>query len=170
MFALRRLVNGIDVLSKGTGRVVSYFVPLMMLILLYEVVVRRLFNNPTNWAHESTLYMFGSYFMLLGGYALYSRAHISMDLLYGRWSPRRKAIVDVFTYLLFFFFIGFGLFWVGGEYAWSSAMRLELSRSAWHPPIWPFKMMIPVGALLILLSGAAKFIRDLTMAIRGKEL
>ena len=169
MSALRRLVNGIDAFSRGTGRVVAYFVPLMMLILLYEVVVRRIFGNPTNWAHESSLYLFGSYFMLLGGYALYSRSHISMDLLYGRWSPRRKAIVDLFTALLFFFFLG-TLFWIGGDYALKSAMRLELSRSAWHPPIWPFKMMIPVGALLILLAGAAKFIRDLNMAIRGKEL
>ena len=169
MPVLRRLVNGIDVLSKGTGRVVSYFVPIMMLILLYEVVLRYVFNNPTNFAHELTLYMFGSYFMLLGGYALYSRAHIAMDLLYGRWSPRTKAIVDLFTYLLFFFFLG-TLFWVAGEWALKSAMRLDISRTAWHPPIWPFKMMLPVGVFLILLAGVAKFIRDLNMAIRGKEL
>jgi TRAP-type mannitol/chloroaromatic compound transport system permease small subunit len=107
--------------------------------------------------------------MVLGGYALYSKAHIAMDLLYGRWSPRTKAIVDVFTYLLFFFFIG-ALFWVGGEYAWKATLRLETSRTAWHPPIWPFKLMIPVGALLFLIAGVAKFIRDLYMAITGKEL
>lgn len=169
MPGLRRLVGGIDTFSRWTGRIVSYFVPVMMLILLYEVVLRYVFNEPTRFAHESTLYLFGSYFMLLGGYALYSRAHISMDLLYGRWSPRTKAIVDVFTSLLLFFFIG-TLFWVGGNYAWGSFMRFEHSGTAWHPIIWPFKMMIPVGALLILLAGAAKFIRDLNMAIRGKEL
>ena len=169
MPALRRILSGIDALSRGTGRVVGYFLPVLMLILLYEVVLRYVFNEPTNWAHETSLYLFGSYFMLLGGYALYSRAHISMDLLYGRWSPRTKAIVDVITALLFFFFIG-TLLWLSGEYAWKSVMRLELSRSAWHPPVWPFKLMMPTGALLILLAGAAKFIRDLNMAIRGKEL
>lgn len=169
MSALRRFVNSIDALSRGTGRVISYFVVVMMLVLLYEVVLRYIFNNPTNFAHELTNYLFGSYFMLLGGYALYSRAHITMDLLYGRWSPRTQAIADLFTYLLFFFFIG-ALFWVGGEWALKSAMRLELSRSAWHPPIWPFKMMIPISAFLLLLSGVAKFIRDLNMAISGKEL
>ena len=169
MSVLRHLVNGIDAFSKGTGRVVSYLILVMMLVLLYEVVLRYVFRNPTNWAHETTNYLFGTYFLLLGGYALYSRAHIVMDLLYGRWSPRTKAIADVFTYLLFFFFIG-SLFWVGGEWALKSAMRLELSRTAWHPPIWPFKMMVPIGAFLILLSGVAKFIRDLNRAIRGKEL
>ena len=169
MTVLRRLVNGIDALSRGTGRVISYFVPLMMLILVYEVVLRYVFNEPTKWAHETANFMFGSYFILLGGYALYWGAHISMDLLYGRWSPRRKAIVDVFTYLLFFFFIG-ALFWLGGEYGWEAFLRLEHSRTAWGPPIWPFKMMIPVGALLFLLAGVAKLIRDLNLAIRGKEL
>ncbi len=169
MSVLKRLVNGIDALSKGTGRVVSYLIPIMMLILLYEVVLRYVFNEPTRWVHELTLYMFGSYFMLLGGYALYSRSHIVMDLLYSRWSPRTQAIVDVFTYLLFFFFIG-SLFWLSGDWAIAAVLRLEHSRSAWGPPVWPFKLILPLSAFLLLLAGVAKFIRDLNMAISGKEL
>jgi len=169
MPVLRRLVNGIDALSKGTGRVVSYFIPIMMLILCYEVAVRYVFNEPTNWAHETSGFMFGSFFMLLGGYALYSKSHIAMDLLYSRWSPRKQAIADLFTHLLLFFFVG-ALFWVGGEWAWKAMLRLEHSRTAWGPAIWPFKLMVPIGALLLLLAGIAKFIRDLYMAIRGKEL
>jgi len=169
MPALRCLVNGIDTISKWTGRIVGYFVPVMMLVLFYEVFFRYVLDSPTNWAHETSLYLFGSYFMLLGGYALYSRAHIAMDLLYGRWSPRTKAIVDVITALLFFFFIG-GLFYYGAEYAWESVMRLDTSNTAWNPPLYPFKLIIPISAFLLLLSGAAKFIRDLNMVIRGKEL
>ena len=169
MPVLKRLVNGIDALSKWTGRVVSYLIPVMMLILVYEVVLRYIFNEPTRWAHELTLYMFGSYFMLLGGYALYSRAHITMDLLYNRWSPRTKATADVFTYLFFFFFIGF-LLWLSGDWALAAVLRLEHSRSAWGPPVWPFKLILPLSAFLLLLAGVSKFIRDLTMAIRGKEL
>ena len=169
MSVLRRLVNGIDALSRGTGRIVSYFLPLMMLILCLEVVLRYVFNEPTNWAHETSQFLFGAYFIVLGGYALYSKSHIAMDLLYGRWSPRTKAIADVFTYLLFFFFIG-TLFWLGSEFGWKAFLRLEHSRTAWGPPIWPFKMMISVGCFLFLLAGIAKFIRDLKMAITGKEL
>ena len=169
MPVLKRLVNGIDALSKWTGRVVSYLIPVMMLILVYEVVLRYIFNEPTRWAHELTLYMFGSYFMLLGGFAMYSRSHIVMDLLYNRWSRRTQATVDVFTYLLFFFFIG-SLLWLSGDWAIAAVLRLEHSRSAWGPPVWPFKLILPLSALLLLLAGVAKFIRDLTMALRGKEL
>ena len=169
MSVIRALVNGIDSISRWTGRIVGYFILVMMLVLLYDVFLRYVLDNPTNWAHETSLYLFGSYFMLLGGYALYSRAHISMDLLYGRWSPRTKAIVDVITALLFFFFIG-GLFYYGAEYAWDSVTRLQSSGTAWDPPLYPFKLMIPISAFLLLLSGVAKFIRDLNMVIRGKEL
>jgi len=169
MSVIRAVVNGIDSISKWTGRIIGYFIILMMLVLLYEVFFRYVLDNPTNWAHETSLYLFGSYFMLLGGYALYSRAHISMDLLYGRWSPRTKAIVDVITALLFFFFIG-GLFYYGAEYAWDAVTRQQSSGTAWNPPLYPFKLMIPISAFLLLLSGAAKFIRDLNMVIRGKEL
>ena len=169
MFVIRALVNGIDSISKWTGRIIGYFIVLMMLVLLYEVFLRYVLDNPTNWAHETSLYMFGSYFMLLGGYALYSRSHISMDLLYGRFSPRKKAIMDVITALLFFFFIG-GLFYYGAEYAWDAVTRQQSSGTAWNPPLYPFKLMIPISAFLLLLSGVAKFIRDLNMVIRGKEL
>lgn len=169
MSVIRAVVNGIDSISKWTGRIIGYFIVLMMLVLLYEVFFRYVLDNPTNWAHETSLYMFGSYFMLLGGYALYSRSHISMDLLYGRWSPRKKAIMDVITALLFFFFIG-GLFYYGAEYAWDAVTRQQSSGTAWNPPLYPFKLMIPISAFLLLLSGVAKFIRDLNMVIRGKEL
>lgn len=169
MSVLRRVLTGIDAINRWAGMLVGYWIIIMILVLIYEVILRYIFNEPTNFAHELTLYLFGSYFILLGGFALYSKAHIAMDLLYGRWSPRTKAIADIITSLLFIFFCG-TLFWVGGEYAWGSFMRFEHSRTAWGPPIWPFKMMIPVGALLILLSGMTKFIRDLHMAIRGKEL
>jgi TRAP-type mannitol/chloroaromatic compound transport system permease small subunit len=169
MSGLGRFVSGIDTLSKWTGTVVGYFVPIMMLVLIYEVVMRYVFNEPTNWAHETSLYLFGSYFMLLGGYALYSRAHIAMDLLYNRWAPRMQAIADLITSLLFFFLIG-GLLYFGAEYAWESVMRWEHSRTAWNPPIYPFKLMIPLGLTLILLQGLAKFVRDLNMAITGKKL
>jgi len=166
---LKCILSFIGSISKWTGRIVSYLVVIMMVILVYEVTLRYVFNNPTNWVHELAGFLFGSYFLLLGGYALYAEIHISMDLLYKRWSPRTQAIVGVVTYPLSLLFLGI-LFYFGGEWAWESVMSFEHSRSAWNPPIYPFKVMVPLAALLYLLQGVARFIRDLNMAIRGKEL
>jgi len=74
----------------------------------------------------------------------------------------------LFTWLLFFYFCGL-LLWKGGEMAWDSFKVLETEPTAFAPPVYPIKMMIPLGALIILLQGLAKFIRDFNLAISGKE-
>ena len=43
------------------------------------------------------------------------------------------------------------------------------SESPWMPPIYPIITTIPIAALLLLLQGMAKLIRDFRLAITGKE-
>lgn len=166
---IRRVLGGIDTFSNWTGKIVGCLVIVVMVLLLYEVVLRYVFNSPTRWVHEMTQMMFGGYFMLLGAYVLCRNGHISMDLLYSRWTQKLQAIMSVITSLLFFFFCG-GLLYFGGKFAWNAVTILEHTRTAWGPAVYPFKLMIPVAAFLILLQGVAKFTRDLHMAITGKEL
>ncbi|MBW1709799.1 MAG: ABC transporter substrate-binding protein, partial [Deltaproteobacteria bacterium] len=52
------------------------------------------------------------------------------------------------------------LFVYGGSLAWDSLSRFEHSQSAWNPPLYPVKLMIPLGALLLMLQGLAKLILD----------
>jgi TRAP-type mannitol/chloroaromatic compound transport system permease small subunit len=52
----------------------------------------------------------------------------------------------------------------GGSLAWESVSIWEHSNSAWGVALYPFKMMIPLGALFLLLQGLAKLIRDILTA------
>jgi TRAP-type mannitol/chloroaromatic compound transport system permease small subunit len=169
MNSLRRVLDGVDTVSNWSGKAVAHLVLVMIFITLWEVVARYVFNNPTRWALETAQLMFGAYFILLGAYALRWKSHIAMDLLYARWSPRKKAMIDVITSLLFFFFI-VSLLYFGGDFAWDSITKLEHSSTIWNPPIYPVKLCIPLAAFLVLLQGTAKFIRDLNMVIKGEEL
>ena len=169
MNGLRRILHRIDVVSEWSGKVLCYLLVVMGLITFLEVVSRYVFKDPTRWAFETVQLMFGVYFMLGGAYALFMRAHVNMDLLHSRWSPKTRAIVDVFTSLIFYFFIGC-LLYFGGKFAWNSLIVFQRSGTVWAPYIWPAKLAIPVGAFLVLLQGTAKFIRDLNKAITGKEL
>jgi TRAP-type mannitol/chloroaromatic compound transport system permease small subunit len=92
-----------------------------------------------------------------------------MDVVYSRCSPRTKAILDLITAPIFFCFAA-TLLWTSGEIAWESIQELERSNSQWRPPIYPIKSLIPVAALLVLLQGVAKFVRDVFTSITGKEL
>ena len=131
--------------------------------------MRYVFNKPTIWAHETSQYFFGAHFMMAGAYALRNHAHVNVEILYDKFSPRNRAMIDVGTSLFFFLFCGL-LFWNGWELAWDSLLNLENSQTPWGPPVYPAKLMLPLGGCLILLQGLVKLIRDTAFAISGKEM
>jgi TRAP-type mannitol/chloroaromatic compound transport system permease small subunit len=166
---LRSFVNGIDRFNDRTGKVISFLVVGMIGVLVYEVIMRYLFNAPTFWGHETTQHLFGSYAVLVGAYALRHRGHVNVEVFYERLSRRKQAILDLFTWSLFFLFCVI-LLWKGGEAALDSVMRLDRTNTPWAPPLYPLKLTIPIGTLMILLQGTSFYIRDLYMAIKGQEL
>jgi len=165
---MEKFLKTIDQISEKSGKAVSFLILLLVGVILYEIASRYFFKSPTIWAHEISQMIYGAYVILLGAYVLKRGGHVNVDLLYGRFQPRTRAIIDLFTWLLFFYFCGL-LLWKGGEMAWDSFGFRETDSTSFAPPLYPIKMMVPLGALLILLQGLAKFIRDLTFAVTGKE-
>ena len=163
-----KFLQTIDWVNEKTGKAVSYLLLLLVGVILYEIFVRYLFNSPTIWAHETSQMIFGAYVILLGGYVLKRGGHVNVDIVFNRFQPRTRAVINLFTWILFFYLCGL-LFWKGGEMAWDSFKFRETEPTAFGPPVYPLKMMIPLGALLMLLQGLAKFIRDFKLALSGKE-
>lgn len=166
---MRRALGVIDAVSEWSGKIVSILILVMIAALLYEVIARYVFNDPTRWAHETSRQIYGAYIMLSGAYVLLQRQHIKIDVIYGLFSPRVRAGFDSITYLLFFLFIGVILVY-GWQMAWYSMKVGETAMCAPFPLLFPVKMTIPLATFLMLLQGLAHFIRAVTMAIRGKEL
>ena len=170
MTKMRALVNFIDAISERTGKIFSWLIIPIIVIVVYEVVLRKGFNAPTIWAFELTTILYGVHFMLGGPYTLLHKGHISIDLIHSRFSPKLRAYIDVFTYILFFFLFNIVLLWMGTKFAWTSIEMLEKSASPWRPPIYPIKAVIPITFFLLILQGLSKFIRDLTFIIKGDEI
>jgi len=164
-----KLIQWIDRFSDGAGKIISFLVPIMIAVLCYEVVMRYVFNAPTFWGHETTQNLFGYYAVLIGGYALRHKAHVTVDVLYRKWSPRLQSTIDSFTWLLFWLFFGL-LLWHGGDAAIMSTLRLDRSATSWGPPMWPLKVTIPIGAFLLLLQGLSVYLRKVYFAFTGREL
>jgi len=169
MQRLRSLLRTIDNISEYSGRLVSLLSIGLVVAITYEVGARYGFNAPTEWNYETSIFLFGSYIILGGAYALRHGAHVKVDIIYGYLSPRARATFDLLTCWLFFFFCGI-LVWKGWQFGWTSVMALEHTDTAWSPPIYYFKMTLPIGAILLFLQGAAKFIRDLIFVVTGKEV
>jgi len=169
MRLFKAVLRAVDRLSEGVGLLVSVLMPAMVVVLAIEVVARYVFNRPTLWAYDTAIFMFGYTGLLGGAYALKRKEHINVDLFYARLSPRGKAVLDVITGLLFFFFMALVVI-----YGWGTAIEAleggEATATLWGPPIGHFKLMIPIGAALLILQGLANWIRSLYLAATNKEL
>jgi TRAP-type mannitol/chloroaromatic compound transport system permease small subunit len=159
----------IDKINEWCGVSVSYLSLVLILAICYEVTARYVFNAPTIWAQETGSYLFAAIWLFAGGYTLRHDAHVRVDVLYNRLTPRGKAIIDTITSPVFFGMMGV-LIWVTAKYAGLSINAGEHSPSLWGPPIYVIKTLIPIGGCLLLLQGIARFIRNLYRAITAKEL
>jgi TRAP-type mannitol/chloroaromatic compound transport system permease small subunit len=169
MTKLEKSLQIIDRVNGWVGRILSYFVAVMTVLIVIEVVMRYFFNAPTSWNNDLTQMIFGTYAVLAGGFVLMRGGHVNVDILSSHFSPKVQAIIAIVTSPLFFFFCGMLLVY-GGSFAWESLSAWETTRSAWDPPAWPVKLMIPLGAILLLLQGIATLIRNIVALFQEQEL
>lgn len=161
----------IDRLSEVVGKGAGFLILILALTVCYDVVKRYLFGQPTVWAQELSAMLFGTFIILGGAYTAKDKKHVNMDIIYGRFSKRGRAVLDIVTFFVLTLpFLGV-LLWKGGEGAWRSVATLEHDSSQWGPPLYPFRIMLPLGALLFLLQALAKLVRDFRVlaAAGGKE-
>ena len=166
---LRLFIRAVDNLNDKVGGIVCLMILPMMLILVWEVFMRYGLNSPTFWAHETSQYFFGAHLIFAGAYALRWGSHVKVEIFYNLLSLRKRAIIDLFTWLLFYLFCGFML-WRGWQAAWLSITRWEHTESFWGPPLWPLRLTIPVAAALVLLQGLTKTANDVYTAVTAKQL
>lgn len=165
---MRRFLSLIDATNEWIGRIAWVLVVFVMVSMTIEVVSRYGFNHPTSWVWDVSKQLGAVFYMLGGAYALLHYAHVRVDVIYARFSPRRKAIIDLITSTLFFFFCII-LVWKGWELAWASTLRREAENSILAPPLYPLRWLFVVAVFLMMLQGVVEFVRDLNTAITGKE-
>lgn len=159
-----KLARAITRVNQWIGRTAAWLILPMFAMLIFDVAMRYAVGRPAIWTTEFTQLVFGVYAVIGGGWLLSERAHVNVDIFYGRYSVRRKALVDVCTSILFFLFVGV-LLWQGASMAWESTMKLETSQSVWNPHVWPVKIAIPVAGVLILLQGIVRLVSDVRVLL-----
>ena len=164
-------IRVIDAFTTWCGQLVAWLILPLVAAVTYEVIARHFFHAPTIWAYDVTYMLYGMLFMLGTAYALRRGAHIRTDMLWEKYSVRTKGLVDTAAYLLFFFpGILFLLFASLDEayYAWQIGERSE--QTAWRPVLYPFKAVVPLAALLLLIQGVSELLKSLYAARTGNPV
>ena len=175
---MNRFLVFIDSLSGWVGKAFAWCILVLTLGTTYEVFMRYLLRNPTDWAFDMSYIMYGALFMMAGAYTLSRDGHVRGDVIYRLWPPRMQATIELLLYLLFFFPGMAALIYAGIDYAaesWSympfgpAGRRGEISiNSPAAVPVSPLKTILPVAAFFCFLQGIAEVGRCVLCLRHGK--
>jgi TRAP-type mannitol/chloroaromatic compound transport system permease small subunit len=157
---LQKVLLAVDRFSTWIGQAFSWLIVGLTLFVSWEVFSRYALGAPHAWAFDAMTMFYGTMFMMAGAYTLSKNGHVRGDVLYGFFSPRTQASIDLTLYILFFVPGVVALAWAGYNYAAESWVINEHSNvTAEGPPIYPFKTVIPIAGAILLLQGIVEIIR-----------
>jgi TRAP-type mannitol/chloroaromatic compound transport system permease small subunit len=126
----------------------------------WEVFSRYVLGEPTFWAYEVGYMAMGTHFLIGLAYTLREREHVRVDFLYAHVSPRKRALIDAFTYVVLLLPLAGWLtvgFWHKVGQAYESQERSGMS--AFNPVIWPFRLVMCTAFALLFLQALAELLR-----------
>jgi TRAP-type mannitol/chloroaromatic compound transport system permease small subunit len=168
--AFYTVIKAIDRFSDVTGKLISLSMLFLVAAISYEAVSRYFFNSPTIWVLEASYMANGSSFMLGCAYALHKGAHVRTDMLWEKFSERKKGIIDLTSYLLLFYPTLIILMLISVDDAWLAFTMNELSeQTPWRPVLWPFRSAIPLAALLMMIQGVSESLKCVYQIRYGRE-
>lgn len=157
---MQKLLLGIDQVSTWVGKAFAWFIVSLTLLISWEVFSRYVLDHPHAWAFDAMIMMYGTLFMMAGAYTLAKNGHVRGDVLYGFFPPRLQASLDLTLYICFFIPGVVALAWAGFIYAGESwAINEHSNITSDGPPIYPFKTIIPLAGVAILLQGLVEIMR-----------
>ncbi|BEI39456.1 MAG: TRAP transporter small permease subunit [Burkholderiaceae bacterium] len=166
---MQNLFLTVDKVSTFIGHCFSWLVVGLTALIGFEVFSRYVLNSPHAWAFDAQIMMYGTMFMMAGAYTLAKNGHVRGDILYGFLKPRTQAIFDLILYIVFFIPGVIALAYAGYGYAADSWRILEHSSiTADGPPLYPFKTIIPIAGVVLLMQGIVEILRCVVCIREGE--
>jgi TRAP-type mannitol/chloroaromatic compound transport system permease small subunit len=167
---VRLLVRSIETISRFGGYTAAALVLTLVILMVYEVVVRYVFAAPTVWGYELSTWVMGASFVLAIAYALMTDSHVRVDFVHDLLGPRSRHAFDVLGYILFVLPLLLWLSWGMWGYFYAALTTAERSgQSAWNPVIWPFRLVLFLGVVTLTLQVIAEVVKSMS-ALAGAPL
>ena len=162
-----KFVRTVDAVNYRMGRIMMYFIFVMVAILLWSSISKTFFL-PSLWTLEVAQFAMVAYYVLGGPYSMQQGSHVRMDLFYGGWSDKKKAQIDAITVLFLIFYLGVMLYGAYDSTSYSFQYG-ERSPTAWRPYLWPIKIIMCFGIFMMLLQSISELFKDIA-TLKGVEI
>lgn len=160
------LSRAIDALTTFVGKAAAWLILASVLVSATNAVVRAFLNVSSNAWLELQWYLFGAAFMLAAAYTLKQNEHIRIDIIYGQFSRARQHWIDLLGHLLFLMPFCLLMTWYFFIYVGTAVRSGEQSANAGGLLIWPGKLMLLLGFILLVLQGISEIIKKIAV-MRG---
>lgn len=156
------VIRTIDKFTEVTGYLFVIVIIPLILANVVEVFARYVLRSPTVWALDVTTMSYAALFMLGAALALLKGAHVRTDMLWERFSDRRKGMIDSVALLVFFLPTMAVLFFISiDDFFYSISIDERSSSGAWTPILWPLRGVIPLTAFMLFLQGISEVMKSL---------
>ncbi len=162
-----RLSALIDALNRRVGRYASWLILAMVLISALNALSRKVLNLSSNAFLEIQWYLFAAVFLLAAGYTLLNNEHVRVDVVNAHLRTRVRIWIELSGTIFFLFPFTLIVLRYGWPYFVDSFASGEVSLNAGGLIVWPAKLLIPAGFLLLFLQGVSQAIK-LIAALRGR--
>lgn len=158
----------------SVGNKIAWVYLFIVLISVYEVLMRYLFNSPTTWVHETSLALAGIAMVYGGLYAYAKDKHISVSVIVDLL-PRNirlffKFVADILG-LIYIVLLGISTFMITklALFAPDGRIQLERSGSSWNS-VFPgvAKLFMSIFILLFIILIFLHIVVDLIKLIQKK--
>jgi len=153
------LSRRIDQLNEKIAGAVSWALLAAVVICTGNALIRYAFNSSSNAWLEIQWYLFAAIFMLASSHTLKRDEHVRIDVIAGRFSKRTQVWIDLLGFLLFLMPICLVILYYGVPFALLSITSAEMSSNAGGLIVWPAKLLVPLGFLLLILQGVSEIIK-----------
>lgn len=166
MRPLLAISRAIDAVNGFVGHAVSWLVLVAVLVSSGNAVSRYALNMSSNAWLELQWYLFAAVFLLAAGFTLRRNAHVRIDIVPSRLSPRARVWIDIFGTLFFLLPLAVLILYLSWPMFMQSYATGEISSDAGGLVRWPVKLLIPAGFALLTLQAFSELIKRIAF-LRG---
>lgn len=152
----------IDAISRYTAYLTAFILALLVLLILYDATSRYLFSEGSTALQELEWHFFDVVILLSIAYTLRHNAHVRVDIFYGKFSPKTKALINIFSFLFFVLPLSLLIVYIGVGFVEISYVQHEASSDPGGLKYrWIVKSLMPLAFVLLLLQALKELAADI---------
>ena len=167
MNVIKKICKTIDIINDRLGQLFSLLVVGLLVVIMIEVILRRIFSKPQIWTQDMIVIIFACYIILIAAYGFLKHAFVAVDVFFAKLPKRGQYIMHLVTYIIFFVPFVFGLLPECWTYFLKAFQIGEKSYSVWAPYTWPEKLCFFIGMLLLAIQGISEMLKQVIGIVEG---